>query len=115
MRIAEAVPALVVVEHVRQRGLEVLEALDEARAGDRVPPDLLELLLGQRARLAEHAGVDGDLADVVERAAELERLESGAAPAEQSRERLRERRHAGRVPLQVRVARLEGGGEGGEQ
>ena len=29
VRIAAAVPALVVVEHVRQRGLEVLEALDE--------------------------------------------------------------------------------------
>ena len=75
MRIAEAVPALVMVEHVRQRGLEVLEALDKPRTGNRVPPDLLQLLLGQRAALAEHTGVDGDLPDVVERAPELKRLE----------------------------------------
>ena len=42
MRIAEAVPALVVVEDVRQRGLEILEALDEAGSGNRVAPDLLD-------------------------------------------------------------------------
>ena len=103
------------VQDVRQRGLEVVEALDEPRARDRVPPDLLELLLGQRARLAEHAGVDGDLPDVVERAAEVQRLEARAAPAEHSGKRLRERRHPCRMPPQVRVASLEGGGEGGEQ
>ena len=65
--------------------------------------------------LPEDAGVDGDLADVVERAAELKRLEPGAAPAEQPRERLGEGRHAGRVAAQVGIASLECGGEGGEE
>ncbi len=115
VRVAAAVPALVVVEHVRQRRLEVLEALDEPRARDRVAANLLELLLAQRAGLAEHARVDGDLADVVERAAELERLQAAATPAEQPSERLGERRHPSRVAAQVRVSSLERRGEGGEQ
>ena len=40
VRVAAAVPALVVVAHVRQCGPEVLDALDQAGAGDRMRPDL---------------------------------------------------------------------------
>ena len=55
VRIAGAVPALVVVEHVRQGRPEVLDGLDQARAGDRMRPDLGQLLVRERAGLAEHA------------------------------------------------------------
>ena len=63
------------MEHVRQRRLEVREALHQPGARDGVAADLAELCLGERARLAQHAGVDGDFADVVERAAEPEDVE----------------------------------------
>ena len=61
---------------------EVLEALDQARAGGRMRPDLRELVISQRAGLAQHTGIDGDLADVVQRSAEPERVEALAPPPE---------------------------------
>ena len=75
MRIAGAVPALVVMEHGRHRDQEVVDALDQPRARDRMAPDLAELLVRQRAGLAEHRRFDRDLADVVQRATQPERLE----------------------------------------
>ena len=70
MRVARTVPALVVMEHSRHRGSEVVEALDKPCARNRMPPNLTELFLGQRAGLAKHGRVDRDLADVVQRATE---------------------------------------------
>ena len=115
VRVAAAVPALVVVEHVRQGRAEVLDALDQPRAGNRMRPDLSQLRLGQRAGLAEHARVDGDLADVVERRAEPERVEPLAPPPQPPRQALGDRGHPGRVAAEIRIPGLERGREGGEQ
>ena len=84
-----------VVEHGRDRGQEVVEAFDQPRARDRVAPDLAELLVRQRTGLAKDGDVDGDLADVVQRTTQPERLEPLARPAESDGERLREERSLG--------------------
>ena len=115
MRVAGAVPALVVMEHGRHRDQEVVEALDEPRAGDGVATDLAELFVRQRAGLAEHGCFDRDLADVVQRATEPEHVEPSTRPAERQGESLRERSHPGRVAVKVWIPGLESGREGGEQ
>ena len=115
MRVAGAVPTLVVMEHSRYCGQEVVEALHKPRARNRVPPNLIELFLGQRAWLAKYGRFDRDLADVVERATEPERLEPPARPAQGQRESLCERSYPGRVAAKVRIPRLKGGREGGKQ
>ena len=80
-----------------------------------MPADLGELVLRERAGLAEHARVDGDLADVVERAAEPQDVEPVARPAEHARQALGEGGHAGRVAAQIRIPGLERVREGGEE
>jgi len=115
MRVAGAVPALVVMEHGRERNDEVVEVFDQTRARDRVPSDLAELFLCQRAGLAQHCRFDRDLADVVQRATQPECLEPPACPAESDSESLRESGHPGRVAAKVRIAGLESGREGGEE
>jgi hypothetical protein len=115
MRVAGAVPTLVVVQHGRHRGQEVVEALDEPRAGDGVPPDLAELFIRQRAWLAQHRRVDRDLADVVQRTAQPECLEPSARPAESHGKCLRECGHPRGVAAKVWIPGLESGREGGEE
>ena len=59
--------------------------------------------------------MDGDLADVVERAAEPERVEPLTSPAESPREPLGDRGDAGRVAAEIRIPGLERGRERSEQ
>ena len=115
MWIASAVPTLVVVEHVRQSRAEVVDGFDQTGARDRMRPDLGQLLFRQRTGLAEHARVDGDLADVVERTAEPERVEPLTPPAEPSRETLCDQGDASGVAAKIWVPGLERGREGSEQ
>ena len=103
------------VEDVRQGRLEVRHPLDQPRSGHGVRPHLLQLVVREWAGLLEHARVDRDLADVVQRAAEPEPLEPPALPAEGQRETFGEGGHAGRMAAKVWIPGLEGGREAGEQ
>ena len=76
VRVAVAVPALVVVEHRGHRGVEPVEPADDPRAVLRVPLHDLELELRQAVRLREDCIGDADLADVVEEPREAQDVES---------------------------------------
>ena len=71
--VAVPVPALVVVEHVRDRLAQSGHPQQDPRADLRVLADLGELALVEPALLAEHLVGDGELADVVQRAADAQR------------------------------------------
>ena len=75
--IAGAVEPLVVMANDRQLGRQLLDRPDDLLALDRVRVHDHALFLGQRARLEQDRVGDADLADVVQQAAPLERLQLG--------------------------------------
>src|SRR3954447_7542439 len=66
VRVAAAVPALVVPAYRRRDTGEVLDPRDDGRAGDRVDAHQRLLRLVQRGWLTEYRVWNGDLADVVQ-------------------------------------------------
>ena len=113
-RVAEPVPALVMEEHVRERGVERRHPGDQPHALDRMRADLGELALVEPTRLGEHLRADVDLADVVERRTEPERFEALLVPAQPDGDGLRVRGDARGVRAERGVADLHGGRIGGE-
>src|SRR5262249_14169879 len=80
-RITGAVPALVVVEDVRDRFLRRLDRRYQPYTRRRVRTDLGQLVGAERAALAQDALRDHHLADVVQARAHLEALETRLVPA----------------------------------
>ena len=114
-RIAVPVPALVVVEHVRDRLAQGRHAQQDPRADLRVLADLRELVVVEPALLAQHLVGDRELADVVQRAADAQRSRAvprssraGARPPRRARSRARSVRvctdHAPRSPRSAPTA-----------
>ena len=114
MWIALPVPALVVMQHVGQRGADGLDRLDQPRACCRMGANRFELVLGQRPGFREDPRRNGQLADVVQRAADPQRLDAALRPAQPARDAFGEGGDAKRMPARVRVARLDRSGEGRE-
>src|SRR5438105_10018736 len=74
VRIAFAVPALVVMEDAGEAGLQKGQALEHLVADPRMGPHVGALLRAQRAGLAQDAVLDPDLADVVQEGSPAKRL-----------------------------------------
>lgn len=82
VRVALAVPALVMVQHsVGQRG-QRRDLAQQARANQGVHPHLAPLLLVEGARLEQDLRRDGDLAHIVQERAEAQALAPLAAEAQ---------------------------------
>jgi hypothetical protein len=80
--------------------LLLVERLDgDLGARVRVVANLLELLLGERAGLAQHGLADAELADVVQQGGLSEPDRAVGMPATRERELLRQARDALRVPF----------------
>ena len=75
LRIALAVPSFVVAEDERRDRIRERHGGDDFRPDLRVNPDLLKLLLRQRARLRQDVLGDGELADVVQQRRGLDALD----------------------------------------
>ena len=111
IRVARAVPALVMVAHAGNEGL-VEERADDIGAEDGVLAHELPLVRVQAARLEEHAVRHADLADVVQVRGLLHGAQELRLPAELSAQQ----DHVGRYPRgvaeRVVVLRVEGAGQG---
>ena len=96
--IAAAVPALVVEEDVRKRVVEAAQRQDEPRAVGRMPADLGQLVVRERARpCPAPAARTLTLPTSWSGAAQRRDRDPLAVPAELERDRLGERRDAGAV------------------
>ena len=82
VRVAGAVPALVVVADGVGPGAEPGADGDELAADERVLPERLPLLVGGLAGLVEDLGCDRELADVVEEGGPVEPVEVGLGELE---------------------------------
>ena len=92
---------------------EALDAADQLGARHRSEPHLVELVLGQRAGLAEDRVGDADLADVVEHRGHPQQREVRALPAHLLGDRGGVARDRGRVLVRHGDARVHGLGERG--
>ena len=113
VRVPLAVPALVVVAHSRHVAL-VQQRLDDLRADHRVPAHEPPLLVGQRARLEQHAVRHGDLADVVQVRGLLELLDGARRPVQLLREQHRVGGDPGGVADGVEVLGAQRGAQGAQ-
>ena len=111
VRVAEAVPPLVVVTHDRPRRREQVERLEELVADLGMRLDDPPLLVVERRRLEQHPVRDADLADVVEDRSEADRLDLLLGKLEQLRDPDGERREPLAMTVQVGVACLDRVGE----
>ena len=106
VRVARAVPALVVVADPAE--LLVVERPDcDLCARVRVVANLLELALRERARLAEHRLADAELADVVQEAGLSKPDREVGMPAAGQRQLLGQARNALRVSFGAGIFRVE--------
>ena len=110
-RVATAVPALVVEQHVRQGRRERRDPCDQPGALDRVGAHLGELGVVEPSRLAENVGANVHLADVVQRGAEPKLLERGVLPAEPPSHCFGVQAYPRGVALERGVANAHRGGE----
>ena len=111
-RIAAAVPLFVVMQHGGQHVGELLDVGENAVAQLGVLLDVLELGVGQLARLAEHGVVDADLADVVQQAGHVERVQHFRLAAQLLGEADGDAGDAIAVTAGVRVFGVDGASEG---
>src|SRR3954470_9259569 len=111
LRVAAAVPALVVVEDDVHDDLRQPERAHDARADLRVPAHDLPLVLRERAGLGEDVLGHADLADVVQQAAEEELLGAPDLGVDDLGQLRRQPAHAAQVAARDRVLRLDGCGE----
>ena len=93
VRVAGAVPAFMVVQHAGNRPAKGTHAADHLRAGRGVRADLRQLVVVEGPRFREHCRADGELADVVQRAADPDRLDGARSGIHGVGEAQRERRH----------------------
>ena len=106
VRVAGAVPALVVVAHgTHDLGRE--ERLDDLRAGDGVPAELGRLLVAQAAGLVEHVVGDADASDIVQEGRLRDLLQAALRPAELAAQQQHVGRDASGVADGVVVARVQ--------
>lgn len=118
VRIAAAVPALVMPAHHRQRPRQPGDHLHDLTAAQNVRLHPVELRVRQAARLPQNLVVDGDLADVVEECRDLESAPVRLAKPHLFRKEQRVRGDALGVIAGVLVAhlhRLREGGHGLEE
>ena len=112
VRVPGAVETLVVVSHEAERRVrEATQVTQEPHACLRMALDELELDVGEAGRLAEHLAGNGQLAHVVEEAAEREPAQASSGKTELLSDLDRTQRHAPRVLLGRGVLL----GEGDEQ
>ena len=91
--------------------IELLDAVENAAAQVGVSLDVLEFGRRERTRLAEHVVVDADLADVVQQAGQVDRVEIVRAAANFAGQANREAGNAIAVTAGVRVFGVDGRGE----
>src|SRR5436309_3784692 len=103
------------VAHDRAHGAQRAEPRAQCIADDRMLAHHPRLLGVERAALEQHAIGDGDLADVVQEAAALERGEIAIAKAKRAAERDAVRGEPLAMPARRRIARLDGGAEAENQ
>ena len=108
VRVAGAVPALVMVAH-GARDLAREEWLDDLRAGDGVPAELGRLLVAQAAGLVEHIVGDADAPDVVQESRLRDLLQAALRPAELAAQQQHVGRDAGGVADGIVIARVQRG------
>ena len=96
-----------VVPDDRHRIVQAAEVGHDVGAVGRMPFDRVVLVLVEPRRLRENAVRDGDLPDVVEEAAESNRVEPVARQAQLFRDRKRDALHACRVAGRVGVLRVD--------
>src|SRR2546423_5930555 len=109
VRIAGAVPALVVVADDRDGFAETAELADDPRALGGVRLHLRVLPVVELARLDQDPVGNGDLADVVEEGPESQRVQARGRELELLPERERDLLYPQRVAGGVRVLGLDGG------
>ena len=114
-RIAGSVPALVVEEDARERIEGRADGAQHARTRGRVPPDLHELDLVQRAGLEQHFPRHGELPDVVQHGSGAQAGDALAIEVGTAREAVREHRYARRMAPCEGVALLDGCRQSGEE
>ena len=107
LRIAVAVPALVMAEDQRRDAEGERHRRDDFRADLRVDADLLELFLGQRAGLRQDVLGHRELADVVQQRRGLDALDVCGRNGHRLRERGRVELHAADVRLRRLVLRVD--------
>src|SRR3954469_3831967 len=118
VRIAGAVPALVVVQHPAGDRINA-QALEHPVADLRMPFEHQPLLVAERARLPQDLLRDRELAEVAERAGESGELDLLGVEAHAPRDVGGQFRDTSRMPVGVRVARVDrtrkarGGAEAG--
>ena len=115
VRVAGAVPALVVVADDGHERVRELDAFEYLRADHRVQLHPVELGGGELARLVQDVVGNGDLADVVQERPGVQRLALLVREAEQAGHALGVNLHALHVLVRDLVFGIDGGGEGFER
>ncbi len=106
VRVARAVPALVVVAH-GAHDVRGEKRLDDLGAGDRMVTDLGGLFVTQTAWLVEHIVGDADTADVMKEGRLGDLLKAAGRPAQLAAEQQHVGGDTSRVAYGVVVARVE--------
>ena len=99
------------MQHDGQHVVELLDVAQDLVADLGVGLDVFVFGLGQLARLAEHVVVDADLADVVQQAGEVDRVQGPAIAAQLFRQANRDAGHAIAMTAGVGILGVDGRGQ----